>query len=282
MGSSIPNPSLPIQERASSGKRGLRYASAMNVSRRILGSVLACLLTAPACETFTDVVIPLTGQFVAIAVVPPVGDGEEIPLSSQPWVYAHLSKAQEEDQISEFPIDDGTVRLVVEGAGSLDLLATGSDGEYLAVNGEGDWADFASRAAYTFQATGNGRSGSAVMEMPDPPQYSLRSTIPPLTDLVVDINNGPYDAVAMTVLGSLGDVVWSQHLDSAGAVLEAVSGEEVTQVVLPAAAFPEPATLYLVGIAGLQVAGEEAFEGINAPISHLLVGAMRFEGVTTE
>lgn len=117
--------------------------------------------------------------------------------------------------------------------------------------------------------------------LPPPPAAAVPERHEPNTDLVVDLTGMEYTGALLVVVDASGAVTYTNEPVDASDILAMTGNDEpLTEVVIPASAFPEPAA-YVVGVAGLRTSERDDLVEVNPFLSALMAGQMVLSPVLT-
>lgn len=259
-------------------------------------TVLLALGLLAGCDEFTDKVDDVSDDIegytetrvieaLYLGVAEP--DSEEIDLSDTDFakgaaLTVFVADASDPTNLENSLVSGATVRITSDSSGSIDLTEN-SAGTYTAT-AEGGLA-YTEGEGFTVAVEYDSATSKVMgMSAPQPVDLGLETTHSPQTNLVVDLTDYSYDAVLVAVLDTLsGEITYSNEPQDVKEIYDFThSDESVKRHEIPASAFDDPdGSVYAVGVAGMEVAGEENLEDFNTALSSLMVGKMRFYAVST-
>jgi hypothetical protein len=91
-----------------------------------------------------------------------------------------------------------------------------------------------------------------------------------------------FDNYLAVVATENGDITYSNEPQTAGEYLEWIGGGDVvTNITIPASAFPDPGAGYVIGVAGIRRASDSAFDNFNPLVSNLAMGSLSVSALVT-
>lgn len=190
-----------------------------------------------------------------------------------------LADAASADQLEEAVLTGATVKYKV--GGTTSPVPESGEGLYRATSDDG--IAYSVGADFIVNVTAGDLEAAVAMKAPGPADLTIPAQHAAGDNLLVDLSGYDYDSVLAVVLDTLsGEVTWSNQPEDITAIYDFTHGGGVNRLEIPARAFGDAeGSVYAVGIAGMQVAGEEDFNEMNTALSSMMAGQMKFYPVTT-
>ncbi len=229
-------------------------------------------------ETVDDLTNPVIIQSTFIGVGDPP-EGFEFPEDSDigPLITALLADTESSSDLAESPVT-GAAATVTIGDGSAITLNEGTE--------EGDPPGYTAGTAegLTYQV---GQSAlleiekddivaSATWVMPDGLDFEVPCRLAAQQDLSVVMESADYHSPLVTVIDQEGKVTWTNFPQDIDAAVDWVNSGGFSSVLVPGAEAFAVDGPYIIGIAPVQRATPESFEGVNISLSAYMLGQMRF------
>jgi hypothetical protein len=270
--------------------------------------VLLAAVGASGCNTFDFL---STTAVEGVVVGASVTDGVT-PLSGGPALgLFFLADATSIQDFSENLIVDADVVTLSAGAQTADL-ASDEPGLWMTDTLDGASLPWQSGETYLLEMERGGRAYSASVEAPPPPTLAglpssidladlpadwTQLTAEDLDQLAADVAAAELLAPAATlsldvteeyeywlvmVVDQDGALTYTNVPTEAGPLVTwLLESEPITTLDIPGTAFPEPNTLYAVGVAGLEFTSTQNYAGFNWLISNVAAGTMTVAPVLT-
>lgn len=219
----------------------------------------------------------LQGWYVGIA---PLAD--DINLDQTQWGSGALAlvcaaNAETADTIEDTPIDGGAVSVIGNQLGTVALQEV-DDGAYSSDGGGGLRYIVGDEVIV---AIDDGEKHTVAVATPDAPAVEIADKHVKGDSLVLDASGQGYDGLLVVVVDlQSGDVLFDNTPQDAIDILNFLNGDAATSVVVPGVVFSGD-SVFAVGVAGLKVAPDEAYTGINTILSRMMTGRFRFHATTT-
>jgi hypothetical protein len=197
-----------------------------------------------------------------------------------------LARARSIDSISENLFSDADSVSMADGVSSVELVARGN-GLYSIDSTEDPELAYVVGRSYALEVYEDGRLYSAEMLAPPPP--NLTGVPDPLNGEThsaqspLSLSMGQqFDNYLAVVATENGDITYSNEPQTAGEYLEWIGGGDVvTNITIPASAFPDPGAGYVIGVAGIRRASDSAFDNFNPLVSNLAMGSLSVSALVT-
>lgn len=231
-----------------------------------------------------DYLNPLVGEGLLLGVAEPESD--EIDLSDTEYgkgaVFSlFLADATSVDDLENAVLTGATVKFKSD---TNNILQASDDGAGLYTLTADAGLEYAPGEDFTVTADVGGGTGSVSMAAAQPVSLDLSYTHETGESLVVDLSSFSYDSVLVVVLDTFsGEVTFSNRPADIMGIYDFTHGDEpIKRVEIPGSAFNAPeGSVYAVGVAGMKVAGSDAYEGMNTLLSSMMAGQMVFSAVST-
>jgi hypothetical protein len=228
-----------------------------------------------------DAVDEVTSPFVAQGVLLGLDLPEGVDLSdaegfgSTALCRLLIAYVADPGELDEAPVDGASAFFRSDATGSLAFRASG-DGAYELDADDGLVYDPESTAALGFDVDGS--AGRMSVALPEAAELDMPGSIVRQTDLLVELDGGPWANVAAAVYDlDRGRLTWDNLPTGADEVYAFTHAEaRADRIVLPAEAFARQGT-YVVGVAGMAVADEGNLEGVNTSLSAFIAGRAAVE-----
>lgn len=234
--------------------------------------VLACGRLEAAGNAVDDVTSPVVAQGVLLGLELPDGvdlsDAEGFSSSSLCRLF--LAYVADPGELSEAPVEGASASFRSDATGALDFRDVGA-GAYELDAGDG--------LSYTPESTAvvaidvDGDAGRMSVAMPEAADFELPASIVRQTDLVVEVEGGPWANIAVATYDiDRGRLTYDNVPTGVDEVYAFTHSEgPVGRVTIPAEAFARKST-YVVAVAGMAIADEDRFEGLNTSLSAFIAG----------
>jgi len=228
-------------------------------------------------ESTSDLVDGLGDTTVAQAIFlgAELPEGLELPEDSglySAFCKVFLAEVTDASDVTESPLAGAEVSFLSSETGKLPVEET-AEGEYRLYSYDG--LTYEPGQLATVQFTAGGETGTLSVEAPEAPEFSLPTEATARHGMTVQITEGEFANVIAAVFDvDREKLVWDSLPDDVVAASElSDDGPIVTEVVIPAEAFPRGST-YIIGLAGLRVGDSEGYEGTNRAMSTFAAGQL--------
>lgn len=192
-----------------------------------------------------------------------------------------LAEVQDASQLADSPVSGADVRFTSAATGRLALDEEGP-GEYRVYSYDGLSYEPGQAANVSFEV--GGESGHLRVQAPEAPGFTVPDRHTAHDDLLVPVTEGEFPHMVAAVYDVDHDILtWDSLPDDVEEAYElnTADDEVVTEVRIPGDAFLRGST-YLVGLAGLQVADPDEFEGVNRALSTFAAGQLGLRLLSVE
>ena len=228
-------------------------------------------------DAFEELTNPLVVQswYVGVEPLPEGVDLGESTWASGSTARVLMADAENLSDLASAPVEDATVALVGPD-GSVPLRDAGA-GTWVADGTDGlGWVP-GDDAALDIQRDG---AHALSLTTPDAPEVRLPALFFADHPLTVDLTGQGYDNVLVTVVRLEDSVtVYDSTPTDIQALYRLTHSAGSLTATVPPAAFSRPGA-YAIGVAGLENADPDDFEGVNLALSALTAGALQFELLT--
>jgi hypothetical protein len=242
-----------------------------------------CDLLGEAIEELEGLTNPLVAQAFFLGVATPEDPDlaaaiEDSAMELDRAIQVFLADAASADDLTNAPVSGASVTVQVGGGSAVDLDET-VDGGYKATGGDG--LEYTTGQDATVKVT----IGESVAVMSLTLPVAVSATVPTEADantaLVVDLGS-EFDGVMGVVIDVLtSEVTWDNRPLGIQELYDFTHTDgSVSTLEIPAEAFPGE-SLYAVGIAGIENADSETFEGVNTLLTSFMAGKVTFYPVST-
>lgn len=241
----------------------------------------ACDRLAAAGKLLEDRSNPLVAQGLYLGMDLPEGvdfeDNEDLHTSA---CEVFLADVTDPSQIEESPVSGAAIRFRSAANGNLSLSEeSDSDGKYLVYSGDGLEYAPGEDARVTF--TVDGGEGMMHVEAPDAPDIDLDSEHKAMTPMVVDLTDYDYQQIVAAVYDiQRSKLTWDNLPEEVGEIYDFTHTDDpVRRLEIPKDAFQRKGN-YVVGVAGMEIAGSDDMDGINTSLSAFIAGRMSIHAVS--
>ena len=242
-----------------------------------------CDLLGEAIEEFEGLTNPLVAQVFLLGVATPEDADlaaaiEDSSMEMDRAIQVFLADAASADDLENAPVSGAAVTVQV-GPGSAVDLDEAVDGGYKATGADG--LEYITGQDATVSVTLGESTATLSLTLP----IAVSATVPTETDantaLSVDLGSG-YDGALGVVIDMLSsEVTWDNRPIGIQELYDFTHAEgTVSTLEIPAEAFPGE-SLYAVGIAGIENADPESFDGVNILLTSFMAGKVTFYPVST-
>lgn len=129
-----------------------------------------------------------------------------------------------------------------------------------------------------------GGMNRVMVTTPDAPDYSIPASVPQFTDVEIDLSDYDYDNMIVGAYNlDLGKIMWDNLPTAFGDVYDFTHpNKPIEAVTIPGdEAFYRRGT-YIIGVAGMDIAPVEGFEGVNTTLSAFMAGRISLRFMTVE
>lgn len=228
-------------------------------------------------ETVDDLTNPVIIQSTFIGMGGPP-EGFEFPEDADigPFITALLADTESSSDLAESPVTGADATLKIGSAAAI-TLAEGGEGDppgYSAGAEDGLTYVVGSNALLTIET--ETIQASATWVMPDGLDFDVPCRRASQEDLVVTMDSEDYHSPLITILDADGAVSWTNFPADIDEAVDWVNSGGFSSVTVPGAEAFAADGAYIVGIAPVQRATPESFEGVNISLSAYMLGEMRF------
>jgi len=252
--------------------------------RSILLLVLSLTLT--GCANFVDYFSVATAQGILIGV-DELPQGIELGAAAEATVF--VARARSLDSFSANLIDDADSVALISDAGRFELGNEGT-GAYELSTAEDNSFDYIPGETWTLIIEEGGKTRQATLVAPSSPDIGDPSEVlehQADTALQFDLSGQGFDhyvaAVGQVLTGGDFVLTYDSRPTSAQDYIDWIKpgATDPGVITIPGSAFPDAASSYIVGVAGIREAEPSSFEQLNPVISNLVAGAMAGRVVLT-
>jgi hypothetical protein len=121
-----------------------------------------------------------------------------------------------------------------------------------------------------------------VVTTPEAPDFSIPASIPAGTDVDIDLSDSEYDNLVIGVYNlDSGKIKWDNMPTAFSDVYDFTHpNKPVRTATIPGAeAFTRDGT-YIIGVAGMEIAPVEGFDGVNTTLSAFMAGRISLRIIT--
>ncbi len=229
-------------------------------------------------ETVDDLTNPVIIQSTFIGVGDPP-DGFEFPEDADigPLITALLADTESSSDLAESPVTGATATIQI-GSGDAITMSEGTD--------EGDppgyTAGVAEGLSYVvgqealLKIATDEIQASATWIMPDGLDFDVPCRLASQQDLSVVMDSEDYHSPLVTVIDKDGGIAWTNFPQDIDQAVDWVNSGGFSSVLIPGPEAFAADGPYIIGIAPVQRATPESFEGVNISLSAYMIGQMRF------
>jgi hypothetical protein len=229
-------------------------------------------------ETVDDLTNPVIIQatFIGVGDAP---EGFEFPEDSNigPLVTALLADTEASSDLAEAPVEGATASIKIGSNGAVTLSEASEEGDppgYSAGAEEGLTYEVGQSALLKIET--ETIKASATWIMPDGLDFDVPCRLSSQQDLTIVMDSTDYHSPLVTVIDQDGTITWTNLPADIDAAVDWVISGGFSSVAIPGADAFAADGPYIIGIAPVQRALPEAFEGVNISLSAYMVGQMRF------
>ncbi len=246
--------------------------------------VCASLLMLQGCDFFNQVkdkvkglTNPLVAQGMVLGVQSPEIDGLDLEgsgFAAGTAVTVFLADAAGVSDLEDVPVTGAQVD--VEGSALLDT----ETGAY--VLGPGTGPAYSVGSVWEIFTDIDGDLGSALVELPAEPVFSVPSTHAVGESLELDLSGQEFHSALVVVVNvASGEVSYSNEPEDIRGFYDFSHGSSEAELVeIPGTAFPDMGA-YAVGVAGMVHTKAADFDGMNTALSSIMAGQMVFQPLAT-
>ena len=229
-------------------------------------------------ETVDDLTNPVIIQSTFIGVGDPP-EGFEFPEDANigPLITALLADTEASSDLAEAPVTGATATIKIGGNAAISLTEATEDGDppgYSAGAEEGLTYEVGQAALLKIET--ETIKASATWIMPDGLDFEVPCRLSSQQDLTIVMDSTDYHSPLVTVIDQEGAITWSNLPADIDAAVDWVNSGGFSSVAIPGAEAFAADGPYVIGIAPVQRATPESFEGVNISLSAYMVGQMRF------
>jgi len=239
------------------------------------------------CANLVDYFSPATTQALLIGVdeLP-----QDIELGAAAEATVFVARARSLSSFSANLIDDANSITLSSEAGVFPLGNLGN-GAYELSTADNNNFDYIPGETWTLEIDEGGKTRTANLVAPSSPDLGDPNAVlehPAGTALEFDLSGQGFDHYVAAVGQVLSDGGFVLTYDSRPTTAQDYvdwikpGGSDPGVITIPAAAFPDPASAYVVGVAGMRKASPSSFERLNPAISNFAAGSMSGRLVATE
>ncbi len=240
-----------------------------------------CDRLAAAGQLLEDRSNPLVAQGLYLGMDLPEGvdfeDNDDLHTSA---CEVFLADVADPSQIENSPVSGAKIHFRSPSNGNLALSEeSDSDGKYLVYSGDGLEYAPGEDARVTF--TVDGAEGMMHVATPDAPDITLDSEHKALTPMILDLTDYDYQQIVAAVYDlQRSKLTWDNLPEEVGEIYDFTHTDEpVRRLEIPKDAFQRKGN-YIVGVAGMEIAGSEEMDGINTSLSAFIAGRMSIHAVS--
>ncbi len=242
-----------------------------------------CDLLGEAIEEFEGLTNPLVAQTFLLGVATPEDPElaaaiEDSAMEMDRVIQVFLADAASADDLTNAPVSGASVTVQV-GAGDAVDLNEAVDGGYKASGADG--LDYTTGQDATVTVTLGDSSATMSLTLP----IAVSATVPAEADantaLVVDLGSGYDGALGVVIDVATSEITWENRPMGIQELYDFTHTDgSVSTLEIPAEAFPTE-SVYAVGIAGIENADPESFDGVNILLTSFMAGKVTFYPVST-
>lgn len=232
------------------------------------------LLLSAGCDRLEQIdaqTSPLVAQglFLGVDLPPGVEIDADEALGQTSICQVFLAQVSDPSQLADSPVEGADVRVKSPLYGSLAFAEEG-EGKYVVDATSGLVYEPGDEPIVSFELDDvEGRVGG---EAPEAPEVDLPSTITIFEPVPVELDEDVENVVVAAYDLDRGNMTWTNLPEGVDQVYEFTHPEEaVRHVEIPGDAFRRKGN-YVVGVAGMEIADPEDFEGVNTTLSAFMAG----------
>ncbi len=192
-------------------------------------------------------------------------------------VQCYLSEAKNLDSVGNTPAEGAVVLLTGANMGTHELIEVG-DGLYELDSVQDPDLKYDGYLDYEITVRYAGKERLAGLFLPGEPNYTLPTTHPAGSELMVDLDPTDFDATVSLAFAENGDLLLDERPASLTEMMDLFSGEATGQASIPGAAFPSSPRSQALGVAGIRMSrGDDNFENMDNEVSRVAAGTMTLE-----
>lgn len=249
-------------------------------------SVPVLVLVLSGCERLEGIeesASPLVAQGLFLGVDIPAGvdvSGSE-ELSQAALCEVFLAQVEDPSQLAEAPMEGAEMTMVSPSSGALTFQEEG-EGKYTVDSTSGLIYEPGDAVTVTF-VTPDGEEGRMQVAAPQAPEIELPTLIQTFDAVQVDLSDYTYQNVVAAAYDVERETISWDNLPSGVEEIYAYTHTEepVRVLEIPGDAFRRKG-MYVVGVAGMEVAEAESFEGVNTTLSAFMAGQLALALVVVE
>ncbi len=192
-----------------------------------------------------------------------------------------LAEVQDASDLGESPVSGADVRFTSSETGRIEFSEEGP-GEYRVYSFDGLSYEPGQTANVSFDIAGE--TGVLSVKAPGAPEFELPESHSARKPMTLELDKGEFEHVVAAVYDIDHDILTWDSLPAdveEAYALNTEDAEVVTEVEIPGEAFVRGSN-YLVGVAGLEVADSEGFEGVNRALSTFAAGQFELGVIQVE
>lgn len=249
--------------------------------------VLVLSVGVSACANFVDYFSPATAQALLIGV-DELPQGLELGAAAEATVF--VARARSLSSFSANLIDDAN-SITLSSEGGTFSLGNQGNGAYELSTADDNSFDYIPGEAWTLEIQEGGKTRVAGLVAPPSPALGDPDEVlehQANTALQFDLSGQGFDhyvaAVGQISLDGDFALTYDSRPTSAQDYIDWIKpgGNDPGVITIPASAFPEPASTYVVGVAGMREAAPISFKRLNPAISNFAAGSMSGRLVVTD
>jgi hypothetical protein len=275
---------------AGSGAFGGHLNHRIVIAALIPLALTGCEAVKKISDSISGLLNPLVAQGMVLTVQAP--DNSVLDLSKTPYEAGttftlFLGDAKEADDIDNAPVSGAVVQLdnggtitVPEVEGGLYALTPGDGNGDLVFQEGASWTTTISRTAVDDDGAEQIEISTGTVELADSAPVTVETTHTHGQDLVVPFPTGFHASIIAVMDVTTGTVTFSNEPEDIKELYEFSTGDdEISEVVIPASAFPDDNTAYAVGVAPVVHTTDDDVDNMNTALSKFMSGTMTFHAV---
>lgn len=245
----------------------------------------ALLLLASGCERLDAIEAqsaPMVAQGLFLGVDLPAGvdiaDDEALGQTSLCQVF--LAQVTDPSELADSPVEGAELEVKSPLYGTLEFQDEG-EGKYTVDASDGLVYEAGDEPVVSFEAGDfEGRLRGAA---PEAPELDLPDHLVTFEDLRVVLDGDDYQNIVAAAYDlDRGNMTWTNLPEGVDEVYDFTHTEDaVDAIVIPGDAFRRKGT-YVVGVAGMEIADPDDFEGVNTTLSAFMAGQFALALVTVD